>query len=333
MNRSPFDFAAAPPRPLAVPPGRLGGLLHVSPDPRGGDGDRLRRGHVRARLAHHFRTLVLPDCRLDQRRHGRQPAALGHVSRTWASDDRANPGDRRHRPVRCRVANGHAEVDALDGLRRGARRRLARDPGRAARAGRRAALGPRPRLHGAAVFRPLGGDGFRDFAGVAGRGRAASIRRRGAAAPLPLGNLYGDLRRNRPRDPVASPLLRRRRELVSIGRLGQGSRRRGDRGPADVVVDSHASRRAGRPGRLSPARLLAARFAVQIALACGTWITHYGWPEWFTRCFGDVRYTVVETGRWQIALTTLHVGAGSLCLALAVSTTLWSHRLLRDLPP
>jgi cytochrome c oxidase assembly protein subunit 15 len=81
------------------------------------------------------------------------------------------------------------------------------------------------------------------------------------------------------------------------------------------------------------ARLLAALFAVQIALACGTWVTHYGWPEWFIRCFGDVPYTVVETGRWQIALTTLHVGAGSLCLALAVSTALWSHRLLRDLPP
>ncbi len=93
-----------------------------------------------------------------------------------------------------------------------------------------------------------------------------------------------------------------------------------------------------RPSRAAPAirfraRLLAALFALQIVLACGTWVTHYGWPAWFTRCVGDVPYTVVEIGGWQIALTTLHVGAGSLCLALAISTALWSHRLLRDLPP
>lgn len=65
------------------------------------------------------------------------------------------------------------------------------------------------------------------------------------------------------------------------------------------------------------------------------WPTTYG--SWFypLRLWVKVwdLYTVVETGRWQIALTTLRVGAGSLCLALAVSTALWSHRLLRDSPP
>ena len=42
-------------------------------------------------------------------------------------------------------------------------------------------------------------------------------------------------------------------------------------------------------------RLLVLFFAIQIILACATWVTHYGWPAWFTACFGAVPYTVVET--------------------------------------
>ena len=79
-------------------------------------------------------------------------------------------------------------------------------------------------------------------------------------------------------------------------------------------------------------RLLALVFLLQIILAGGTWATHYGWPAWFTALFGTIRYTVVETGPWQVAMTTLHVGVGSLSLAIASSITLWSYRLWRELP-
>jgi cytochrome c oxidase assembly protein subunit 15 len=79
-------------------------------------------------------------------------------------------------------------------------------------------------------------------------------------------------------------------------------------------------------------RLLALVFLLQIVLAGGTWATHYGWPAWFTDLFGTIRYTVVETGPWQLALTTLHVGVGALSLAIASSITLWSYRLWRELP-
>ena len=79
-------------------------------------------------------------------------------------------------------------------------------------------------------------------------------------------------------------------------------------------------------------RLLALVFLLQVILAGGTWATHYGWPAWFTALFGTIRYTVVETGPWQVALTTLHVGVGSLSLAIASSITLWSYRLWRELP-
>ena len=72
-------------------------------------------------------------------------------------------------------------------------------------------------------------------------------------------------------------------------------------------------------------RLLAVLFMLQIILACATWVTHYGWPAWFSRYFTTINYTVVETGRWQVVLTTLHVGAGSLCLALAATILLWSY--------
>ncbi len=77
-------------------------------------------------------------------------------------------------------------------------------------------------------------------------------------------------------------------------------------------------------------RLLIVLFLTQIVLACAAWVTHYGWPAWFTGCFGAVNYTVVETGRLQVVLTTLHVGVGSLCLAASSTILLWSYRPLRD---
>ena len=95
---------------------------------------------------------------------------------------------------------------------------------------------------------------------------------------------------------------------------------------------SKAVGRGGAPlvGRV---RLLVLLFSIQIVLACATWVTHYGWPAWFTYCFGAVKYTVVEMGRWQVVLTTLHVGAGSLCLAASTTVLLWSYRLVRDSAP
>jgi cytochrome c oxidase assembly protein subunit 15 len=95
-----------------------------------------------------------------------------------------------------------------------------------------------------------------------------------------------------------------------------------------------ASRRKvfGQPMIALRARLLAGLFLLQVVLACATWVTHYGWPAWFSGTFGTVRYTVVETGWWQVLLTTLHVGVGALLLALATTLALWSHRLWREVP-
>ncbi len=79
------------------------------------------------------------------------------------------------------------------------------------------------------------------------------------------------------------------------------------------------------PRRIS---LLAGLFLIQLVLGLATWVTNYGWPLWFTRNVLALEYTVVAEGLWQALSTTAHVAVGSLCLAAATSTALWSHRLL-----
>ena len=79
------------------------------------------------------------------------------------------------------------------------------------------------------------------------------------------------------------------------------------------------------PWRIS---LLAGLFLLQLILGVTTWVTNYGWPLWFTQNVLALEYTVVAEGLWQALSTTAHVAVGSLCLAAATSTALWSHRLL-----
>ena len=76
------------------------------------------------------------------------------------------------------------------------------------------------------------------------------------------------------------------------------------------------------------ATVMAALYAVQLALAGATWVTNFGWPKWFTHYFSTMNYTVVENGGWQVWLTTAHAAVGSLSFVAALSVTLWSHRLL-----
>lgn len=80
-------------------------------------------------------------------------------------------------------------------------------------------------------------------------------------------------------------------------------------------------------GRL--ALLVAVLLAVQLVLAAGTWVTNYGWPQWFTDLFFRVEYTIVQQGRLQVLFTTAHTAVGSLLLAASLSLALWSFRLER----
>jgi cytochrome c oxidase assembly protein subunit 15 len=76
-------------------------------------------------------------------------------------------------------------------------------------------------------------------------------------------------------------------------------------------------------------KLLVALFAIQAILGAATWVTHYGWPRWFTNYIWALGYTVTAQGRLQVNATTLHAAVGSLTLVTALGLTLWSYRLLR----
>ena len=78
-------------------------------------------------------------------------------------------------------------------------------------------------------------------------------------------------------------------------------------------------------------KLLAVLFLVQLVLAAATWVTNYNVPAWFTDYVWAVEYTVVQEGRLQVTMTTLHAALGSLNLAVSLNLTLWLFRLLR--PP
>ena len=84
----------------------------------------------------------------------------------------------------------------------------------------------------------------------------------------------------------------------------------------------------GAPMLVRRGRLLAAVFAVQVVPGAATWVTHYGWPAWFTQAVWAIEYTVVANGPLQALTTTAHVVVGSLTLVSAVSLSLWSRRLV-----
>jgi len=75
--------------------------------------------------------------------------------------------------------------------------------------------------------------------------------------------------------------------------------------------------------------LVGGLFLVQLVLAVGTWVTHYGWPAWFADYVLELQYTPVPEGRLQVWITSGQTVVGSLGLATSLSLTLWSHRLLR----
>ncbi len=75
------------------------------------------------------------------------------------------------------------------------------------------------------------------------------------------------------------------------------------------------------------AAVLAALVGLQLIMAAATWVTNYGWPNWFTGMFGRIEYTIEQEGLLQVFLTTAHTAVGSLLLAAAVSLALWSFRL------
>ncbi|MDD4270665.1 MAG: hypothetical protein PHN77_20770 [Thermoguttaceae bacterium] len=95
-----------------------------------------------------------------------------------------------------------------------------------------------------------------------------------------------------------------------------------------IVWQWLAVRKWAPPKVTGRALLLVGLFLLQLALGATAWVTNYGWPLWFTTLILPVQYTVVAEGLWQVVSTTAHVGVGSLCLAVAASTALWSRRLL-----
>lgn len=77
--------------------------------------------------------------------------------------------------------------------------------------------------------------------------------------------------------------------------------------------------------------LLSILYAVQLVLGGLTWLAKYGWPAWAAEYVAAVNYTVVTGGKLQGLMTSIHVGVGALCLAAAVTQSLWARRLLRPL--
>jgi cytochrome c oxidase assembly protein subunit 15 len=78
----------------------------------------------------------------------------------------------------------------------------------------------------------------------------------------------------------------------------------------------------GEPTLVRRGLWLAGALTAQLALAAATWVTNYGWPEWFTRWIWPLGYTVVAQGRLQVFATTAHAAAGSLLLAVSLSLAL-----------
>ncbi len=95
-----------------------------------------------------------------------------------------------------------------------------------------------------------------------------------------------------------------------------------------VAVAVMIRRRQAEQSRLRlGARWLAVLVLVQLALGATVWVTHFGWPVWFTDLVRPWDYTVVAEGRIQVLASTTHVAVGSLCLAIALSLAIWSRRL------
>jgi cytochrome c oxidase assembly protein subunit 15 len=77
-----------------------------------------------------------------------------------------------------------------------------------------------------------------------------------------------------------------------------------------------------------PATTLVALLLAQLALGAGTWVTKYGYPNWFVSTFGAPNYVVTAEGPAQVLITTTHVAIGSLILVVSLLIALRSFRLL-----
>ena len=75
------------------------------------------------------------------------------------------------------------------------------------------------------------------------------------------------------------------------------------------------------------ARLVAILFALQVVLGVCAWVTGYGWPLWFTEYVLPWEHNIVAESVLQVAATTAHVAAASLCLAVAVSLGVRANQL------
>ena len=76
------------------------------------------------------------------------------------------------------------------------------------------------------------------------------------------------------------------------------------------------------PRIVARARLVGILFALQIVLGVCAWVTSYGWPLWFTEYVLPWEHNIVAEGILQVAATTAHVTAASLCLAAAISLSI-----------
>jgi heme a synthase len=87
-----------------------------------------------------------------------------------------------------------------------------------------------------------------------------------------------------------------------------------------------------------PALALTGLVAVQLCLGAGTWLTHYGAPQWLAGDAGLAykswlaHYTVEAGSPMQTHITTAHVAVGSLIVGTSLALALRSLRLLQIAP-
>lgn len=81
-----------------------------------------------------------------------------------------------------------------------------------------------------------------------------------------------------------------------------------------------------------PAVALCLLVLVQVALGMATWVTHYGFPAWFSGYSWAATYTVTDESPLQVHLTTAHVACGALIFGTSVVLAVRSLRLFQAEP-
>ncbi len=83
---------------------------------------------------------------------------------------------------------------------------------------------------------------------------------------------------------------------------------------------------------LRPTFLLCGLILVQIGLGLATWVTHYGFPAWFSGFSWAAKFTVTDQSSAQVQITTAHVATGALIFATSVVLNVRSLRLYQAEP-